>query len=41
MSNHYKKTPDLMKNKCYLLFDVLKITYVTNELKRTIDTVDN
>ena len=35
-----KKT-DLMKNKIYLLFARLKKTYVTNELKRPCEIVDN
>ena len=39
MSDHYQKT-NLMKNKFYL-FDRLKITYVTNELKRPSEIVDN
>ena len=38
MSDHYKN--NLMKNKCYVLFSGLTITYVTNELKHPFGIVD-
>ena len=40
MSDHYPKN-NLIKNKFYLLFDGLKITYVTNEIKISVEIVDN
>ena len=39
MSVHYQKK-NLMKNKLYLFFASLKITYVTNELKCPLDIID-
>ena len=39
MSDHYQK--NLMKNKFYLLFVGLIITYVTNYLKYTFEIIDN
>ena len=40
MSDHYPKK-NLMKNKFYLLFAGFKKTYVTNELKRPLEILDN
>ena len=39
MSDHHQK--NLMKNKIYLLFSGFKKTYVTNKLKRPLETVYN